>query len=361
MQTLAAVMEAVNEPLVVRPVELVDPGATDVVVRLAASGVCHTDMHVLSGGLPYPTPVVLGHEGAGVVEEVGAAVRHVQVGDTVVLIATPTCGRCWYCSRGETVNCLEAGRIRGARHFRDAERPPFGGFAGLGTFSGYVTVDEALVMPVETDLPPEQLALVGCAVVTGGGAVLTSSVRPGSSVVVFGCGGVGLSAIQGARIAGASEIIAVDPVAMKRDAAMALGATTAVDPGAESPGDVARARTAGRGADVAFEAVGSSRLTVDALRATRPGGVTHVIGVADPAERLDLSAAELVSQRKQLAGSVYGGGNPHRLIPELVRMAERGRLDLASMVTRTIELGAVNDAFGAMERGEVVRSVIVYR
>ena len=361
MHTRAAVMEAVNQPLVVRPLDTLEPGATDVVVRLTASGVCHTDAHALSGGIPSSPPLVLGHEGAGVVEEVGPSVRHVRVGDTVVLLAAPTCGRCWYCSRGETVSCVEAARIRGVPHFRDGEGSVFGGFAGLGTFSAYVTLDEALVVPVHTELPPEQLALVGCAVVTGVGAVLTSSVTAGSSVLVYGCGGVGLSAVQGARIAGASEIIAVDPVAMKRDAAVAFGATIAVDPGAENPGDVARARTGGRGADVAFEAVGSSRLTVDALRATRPGGITHIIGVADPSERLDLSAAELLSQRKQLAASVYCGGNPHRLIPVIVRLAETGRLDLAAMVTRTIELDDINDAFDAMERGEGVRAGIVYR
>jgi S-(hydroxymethyl)glutathione dehydrogenase/alcohol dehydrogenase len=360
MHTSAAVMEAVNEPLVVRQLEVANPGATDVVVRLTASGVCHTDKHVLSGGMPYPAPLVLGHEGTGVVEEVGSSVQQTEVGDTVVLISAPTCGRCWYCSRGETASCLEASRVRGIPRFSDGDRQPFTGFAGLGTFSNLVTLDEALVVPVRTELPPEQLALVGCGVVTGAGAVLTSSVTAGSSVVVFGCGGVGLSAVQGARIVGASEIIAVDPVAMKRDTALALGATTVVDPNVESPGDVARARTDGRGADVAFEAVGSSRLVGEAVRATRPGGITHIIGVPEPSVPLEITAAELLFSRKHLAGSLYGGGNPHRLIPEMVRLAESRRLDLASMVTRTIELSEVNDALDAMERGEVVRSVIVY-
>jgi len=360
MKTRAAVMRAINEPLDVRPLEVVEPGPTDVVVRLSASGVCHTDKHVLAGGMPYPLPIVLGHEGTGVVAEVGPAVQHVEVADTVVLISAPTCGRCWFCARGETVHCAEARRIRGVPRFSDGAHEPFTGFAGLGTFSEYVTLDEALVVPVRTELPAEQLALVGCAVVTGVGAVLTSSVRAGSSVVVIGCGGVGLSAVQGARIMAAAEIIAVDPVPMKRDAALALGATVAVDPSADDVAAVAQSRTGGRGADVAFEAVGSSRLAVDAMRATRPGGVTHIIGVADASDRLDISAAELLMTGKTLAGSLYGGGHPHRMIPELVAMAESGRIDLASMVTRTIDLEDVNEAFDAMDRGEVVRSVIAY-
>ena len=353
-------MEATNEPLAIRQLDVLEPGATDVLVRLSASGICHTDKHVLTGGMPYPPPLVLGHEGAGVVEEVGTAVQHVRVGDTVVLISAPTCGRCWFCARGETVHCEAAGRIRGVPRFGDGDHQRFTGFAGLGTFSQYVVVDEALVVPVQTVLPPEQLALIGCGVVTGVGAVLTSSVRAGSSVVVIGCGGVGLSAVQGARIVGAAEIIAVDPVPTKREAATRLGATIAVDPAADDVAAVARTRTGGRGADVAFEAVGASRLAVEAMRATRAGGITHIIGVAEATDRLDISASELLFARKTLTGSLYGGGNPHRLIPELVTLAESGRLDLASMVTRTIELDGVNDALDAMDRGEVVRSVITY-
>jgi S-(hydroxymethyl)glutathione dehydrogenase / alcohol dehydrogenase len=360
VKTRAAVLETIDHPLTVVPLEVVEPDATDVVVRLAASGVCHTDRHVITGAMRSPLPVVLGHEGVGVVEDVGSAVQFVEPGDTVVLISAPTCGRCWYCARGETVRCTEASRIRGVARFSDGDHEPFTGFAGLGTFSEYVTVCETMVVPVRTQLPAEQLALVGCGVVTGVGAVLTASVGAGSSVVVIGCGGVGLSVVQGARAVGATEIIAVDPVAMKREAACALGATVAVDPVADDVGAVARSLTGGRGADVAFEAVGSSRLAVEAMRATRPGGTTHVIGVSDPDEVLDISSSELLFTGRTLAGSLYGGGNPHRLIPELVAMAEAGRIDLAAMVTRTIDLEQVNEAFDAMDGGDVVRSVIVY-
>jgi S-(hydroxymethyl)glutathione dehydrogenase/alcohol dehydrogenase len=358
MRTRAAVLEAKAGPLKVQDLELAAPGAHDVVVRVMASGVCHTDKHIMAGAMPIALPMVLGHEGAGSVEEVGSSVRHVKAGDTVVLISAPPCGQCWFCVRGETSNCDNATRIRSVPRFRHGNGSGFSGYGGLGTFSEYLTLDATSVVPVETKLPWEQLALLGCGVVTGVGAVLNSVVRAGSSVVVVGCGGVGLSAIQGARIAGASEIIAVDPVLMKREAARAAGATTVVDPTTEDLAEVARERTGGRGVDAAFEAVGSSRLTVDAMRATRLGGITYVIGVAEPTDLLNISALELLMGRKTLAASIFGNGDPRRLLPQLVRFAETGVLDLASMVTRTISLDSVNDAFDSMDRGDAIRSVI---
>ena len=358
MKTRAAVLEAKAEPLAVRDLQLVEPGAHDVVVHLGASGICHTDKHVINGAIPASMPMVLGHEGAGVVEHVGSAVRHVKAGDTVVLISAPPCGQCWFCVRGETSNCENASLIRAVPRFGDGNGAPFTGFGGLGTFAEFLTVDAASVVPVETTLPHEQLALLGCGVVTGAGAVLTSCVRAGSSVLVIGCGGVGLAAVQAARITGASEIIAVDPLPMKREAARAAGATAVVDPAIDDVGEIARACTGGRGVDAAFEAVGSSRLAVDAMRATRMGGVTYIIGVADAADLLNISAAEILIGRKTLAASIFGGGDPRRMIPQLVRFAESGKLDLASMVTRTIALDEVNGALDSMDRGDAIRSVI---
>jgi S-(hydroxymethyl)glutathione dehydrogenase/alcohol dehydrogenase len=357
--TRAVVFDGVDGDLRPASVGVTAPGPTEVTVRVTASGVCHTDRHVIAGGLPVEVPCVLGHEGAGVVEAVGPAVGDLSPGDTVVLIAAPVCGRCWFCVRGEGHNCAQGDHFRAQRHFV-VDGKPVSGFAGLGTFAERVTLDQASVVRVDTDLPAEHLALIGCGVITGVGAVLTSPVRAGSSVVVLGCGGVGLSVVQGARIAGAEQIVAVDPLPSKRDAALALGATVAVDPTADDVADVVRQHTGGRGADVAFEAIGSVATVVQGVHATRMGGTTYMIGVPEPTEFAGLSALDVLLGRKTLVGSIYGGGDPRRMIPTIVGLAESGRLDLDRMVTRRIGLDDVKEAMDAMDRGEVVRSVITF-
>lgn len=360
VEAKAVVFAGVGSSLSPTDVLVVEPGPTEVLVRIGASGVCHTDRHVIGGGFSVELPIILGHEGAGTVEAMGASVSDLQIGDTVVLLAAPACGQCWFCLQGEGHNCQGADRVRGGARAHDRAGRAVAGFAGLGTFADHVVVDQAAVVRVDSALPIEQLALIGCGVVTGVGAVLTSPVRAGSAVAVLGCGGVGLSVVQGARAVGASVIVAVDPVAAKRDAALALGATVAIDPSVEDVPEAVRAHTAGRGADVAFEAIGSVATVVDAVRCSRQGGTTIMIGIPESAELAGLAATEILFGRKTISGSIYGGGDPRRLIPVIVGLAEAGRIDVASMVTRRIGLDDVQGAMDAMDRGEVIRSVITF-
>jgi S-(hydroxymethyl)glutathione dehydrogenase / alcohol dehydrogenase len=356
----AVVFDGPGAALAPAGVVIDEPGPTEVRVRIGASGVCHTDRHVIGGGIPVTPPVILGHEGAGTVEAIGSAVTDLRVGHTVVLIAAPACGRCWYCLRGEGHGCANAERVRGIAHAHDSSGRALIGFAGLGTFADHAVVDQTAVVRVDTDLPIEQLALIGCGVVTGVGAVLTSPVRAGSAVAVLGCGGVGLSVVQGARAVGAAVIVAVDPVASKREAALKFGATATIDPTVEDVPETVRQYTGGRGADVSFEAIGSVATVVQAVRASRPGGTTLMIGIPEPADLAGLSALELLTSRRTISGSIFGGGDPRLNIPTIVGLVEAGRIDVASMVTRRIGLDDVQGAMDAMDRGEVIRSVITF-
>lgn len=351
----AAVLVETNRPLVVEDVHAVDPGPRDVVVRILASGVCHSDVSAASGGLDIG-PSILGHEGAGVVEQVGPEVRRFRVGDRVIGSLIPSCGDCWFCERGQSFLCE---RSYDFLHTPRATRDDGTELRALiGTFAEQMTVSENNLVKVETDLPDEQLALIGCGVTTGVGAVLnTARVHPGASVVVIGCGGVGQAAIQGARVAGAGRIIAVDPQAAKRDHALKLGATDAIDPADAEPVAAVKELTHGRGADYAFEVVGSSDLLMQAYQCVRRGGTVVAVGIPHGAPTLALPAS-LVSDGKHVVGCVYGTARVREFFPMLVGMVERGQLDVASMVSRTIALSDVNGAFEAIESGDVVRSVI---
>ncbi len=357
----AAVFQQIDAPLSVSDVELADPGPHEVVVRLLASGVCHTDHAVLHGNYPLAAPLVLGHEGSGIVERVGSAVEGFRPGDQVISNATASCGQCWYCIRGEEQGCQRRPELVSARNFINAAGDRIPGIAGLGTFAEGMTVHEATLVRIESQLPADQLALVGCAVVTGFGAVLgTARVEAGSVVAVIGCGGVGQSAVQAAHLAGAAQVIGVDPVPFKRDRALAAGATTVLDPTAEDVVEAIRALTDGRGADYAFEASGSVVTTQLALDATRPGGTTVIVGITPRADLMQISPTRLLMERRVIKGSLGSGGSARRLIPMIVALAEAGRVDLASMVTKTIGLADVATAFEDMEAGRVTRSVITY-
>jgi S-(hydroxymethyl)glutathione dehydrogenase / alcohol dehydrogenase len=356
----AAMMEGRARPLVVRELRAAEPGAHEVVVRLSASGVCHTDLHVLHGGLPIAVPAVLGHEGAGIVERTGAAVQRVRQGDRVITSAAGACGRCFFCIRGEPQSCEQITTLGATPRFVDDRGAPVQGFAGLGTFAELMTVHESSVIPVQTDLPAEQLALVGCGVVTGVGAVVnTAAVEPGMTVAVIGCGGVGQSAIQAAMLSGAACVIAIDPVDLKRESAKRAGASVALAPGDGLAAEVA-SLTGGRGVDVAIEAVGSAATITAAWEITRRGGTVVVVGAADPAEIVSLGAAEIILSRKTLKGSIFAGGDAQKLIPLIVTLAEAGRFDLASLVSATIRLDDLAAAFEDMRQGRVTRSVIAY-
>jgi S-(hydroxymethyl)glutathione dehydrogenase / alcohol dehydrogenase len=356
----AAVLEGLARPLVVRELRAADPGPQEVVVRLSASGVCHTDLHVVHGGLPIPVPAVLGHEGAGVVTRTGTAVQRVRAGDRVITSAAGADGTCFYCVRGEPQNCEQITSLVSTPRFADDDGAMLQGFAGLGTFAEEMTVHESSVIPVRTDLPAEQLALVGCGVVTGVGAVVnTAKVEPGMTVVVIGCGGVGQSAIQAAALSGAACVVAIDPIADKRSAATRAGADVVLEPGDSLADEVARL-TDGRGADVAIEAVGSAATITAAWQVTRRGGTVVIVGAASPGEAVQLGAADIILSRKTLKGSIFAGGDAQKLIPLIVRLTEAGRFDLESMVSKTIGLDDIGKAFDDMQHGRVTRSVIVY-
>jgi S-(hydroxymethyl)glutathione dehydrogenase/alcohol dehydrogenase len=352
-------MEGLARPLVVRELRAADPGPHEVVVRLSASGVCHTDLHVLQGGLPIPVPAVLGHEGAGVVERTGTAVQRVRTGDRVITSAAGACGTCFFCVRNEPQSCEQITTLVSTPRFV-GDDAMLQGFAGLGTFAETMTVHESSVIPVRTDLPAEQLALVGCGVVTGFGAVVnTAKVEPGMTVAVIGCGGVGQSAIQAAALSGAAWIVAIDPVELKRSAAGRAGASVALEPG-DSLTDEVASLTDGRGVDVAIEAVGSAATITAAWKITRRGGTVVVVGAAGPAEVVPLGAADIILSRKTLKGSIFAGGDAQKLIPLIVKLSEAGRFDLESMVSKTIGLDDIGKAFEDMRQGRVTRSVIAY-
>jgi S-(hydroxymethyl)glutathione dehydrogenase/alcohol dehydrogenase len=322
--------------------------------------VCHTDLHVLNGGLPAPVPAVLGHEGAGVVERIGSAVRRVRPGDRVITCAAGACGSCFFCVRGEPQTCEQITTLVRTPRFTGDDGGLLQGYAGLGTFAEQITVHESSVIPVRSELPAEQLALVGCGVVTGVGAVVnTAAVEPGMTVAVVGCGGVGQSAIQAAVLSGAACVVAIDPVELKRERAKQAGATAALAPGEGLAAEVA-SRTDGRGVDVAIEAVGSAATITTAWEITRRGGTVVVVGAAGPSEVVSLGAADIILSRKTIKGSIFAGGDAQKLIPLIVRLAEAGRFDLESLVSQTIRLDDVGTAFEDMQQGRVMRSVIVY-
>ena len=356
----AAVYVGDEKALSLENVTPTPPGPRDVLVEIGASGVCHSDLSIMRGYVPVPPGMVLGHEGAGRVIEVGAEVTRVKKGDRVIASFVPACGGCWHCLQEESELCeLEnevSMKMRGTR----ADGNPYFTMTGLGTFAEAMTVDEASVVKIDTDLPDAQLALIGCGVTTGVGAALnTAQVQPGSSVAVIGCGGVGQAVIQGARIAGAARIIAVDPQILKRETAKKLGATDVLDP---TPGDAieqVKAMTRGRGVDYAFEVIGRPETVQQAYAMARRGGMAIVVGMARYDTQFTVPTFGIFFEQKTIKGCKYGSAQVRRDFPRFVELIETGRLDTSSMVSRTIKLDGVNDAFAVMERGDVIRSVIL--
>ncbi len=356
----AAVLSEYNQPLEIE--ELSEPalGAHDVRVHIDASGVCHSDLTVQTGGVPMPPPIILGHEGCGTVLEVGPDVRRVAVGDRVIASFIPACGNCWFCLRDQSNLCEHSNDLMLATRGTRADGTNVFGMTGLGTFSDLMTTEESMLVKIETDLPAEQLALIGCGVTTGVGAALnTAKIVPGSTVAVIGCGGVGQSVIQGARIAGASRIFAVDPVEMKRKTAEQLGATDLVDPAKGDPVAQVQEGTGGRGADYSFEVIGLPETIIQAYNTARRGGTVVIVGMPRIDATVTFPALQLFFEEKRVLGCLYGSAQVRRDFSRLVGLVETGRLDIGAMVSRRIQLDEVNDAFRAMEAGEVIRSVIV--
>jgi S-(hydroxymethyl)glutathione dehydrogenase/alcohol dehydrogenase len=354
----AAVFLERDQPLSIEDVDPIDAGPEDVIVRITASGVCHSDLSVINGTIP-AGPEILGHEGTGVVESVGSDVTRVKVGDRVIGSFIPACGVCWYCLHDQSNLCAETYPVMFVPRARRADGTELQGFTGLGTFAEMMTVSQHSVVKIETDLPDEQLALIGCGVTTGVGAALnTARVEPGSIVAVIGCGGVGQAVIQGARIAGAARIIAIDPVAMKRDSALKLGATDVVDPTDADPIAAVRALSGGRGADYTFEVIGTAGTIRQAIDSARPGGTAVMVGVPNLSSDIPIPAMSILEE-KTILGCVYGSARVRRDFPRLISLVEQGKLDVGSMVSRTMHLHDVNEAMRAMQDGEVIRSVLV--
>lgn len=357
----AAVLNQVgDERLDVRDdVSAVPVGAGKVRVKIRATGVCHSDLSAMNGTIPAPVPAVLGHEGAGEVVEVGPGVSGLAEGDHVVICWSPQCGMCKDCINGQPQLCMAYMlNVFSDAHFQLNGQPLFG-MAGAGTFAEELVVLEAGAIKIDKDIPFDVASLVGCGVMTGVGAVFNAAqVAPGSTVVIFGCGGVGISAIQGARISGAATILAVDPVESKLAAAKQFGATHAV-----TPDDLPAARmelTGGGGFDYAFEVVGRSQTIKAAYDATRRGGTTVVVGVGRAEDMVELSAFDIFYNEKNLKGTYYGSANIRRDFPRLLALWRGGRLDLEGMISRRLKLDDVNDAFAAMTAGDVIRQVISF-
>lgn len=355
----AAILRGTGKAFEIRDDVTVDgPHAGEVRIRLHASGVCHSDLSIRSGviGDGSQFPGVLGHEGAGVVTEVGAGVANIAVGDHVVFSWVTPCGTCVTCVAGQTHLCMThmmSTMAASPRLCADGE----GVHAAVGAFAEEMVVPEAAAIKIDNDIPLDIAALIGCGVMTGVGAVInTAEVEAGSTVVVFGCGGVGLNVIQGARIAGATEIVAVDLVPEKLEKAKEFGATYQVAP--DDLQELSLELTGGVGFDYAFEVVGRSTTIRAAYDATRRGGTTVVVGAGSPTDEVSFNAMELFFMEKRILGSFYGSGNARRDFPRLLKLWRSGQLNLEGLVSQRIQLEDLDEAFDQLERGEVIRSLI---
>ena len=354
----AAVLSAPGESLRLAELELPEPGPGQVRVRIAATGVCHSDLSLARGTLKAAMPVVLGHESAGTVVSVGEGVTSCAAGDRVVLCWAPPDGTCWFCRQGEPWLCETSSSAASAPYATVDGQDVYPGLSTAG-FAEETVVAERAVIPVPDDVPLEHAALVGCAVMTGVGAVLnTAKVREGQSVLVVGLGGVGLSVVQGARLAGAGQVIVVDRAPDKLELARSLGATDVLEAGGELAKQV-RALTDKRGADHAFDCVGLAETIRSAWSATRRGGVTTIVGIGGKEQQVTFTALELFHFARVVQGCVYGSTDPYTDIPTVLAHAAAGRLDLGALVGGTVGLDGVGEAFAAMERGSTTRTLVI--
>ncbi|GAB2449065.1 Zn-dependent alcohol dehydrogenase [Streptosporangium sandarakinum] len=334
-------------------------GPTDVRIKIRATGVCHSDLSVISGVLPMPLPIIPGHEGAGEVVEIGDHVTSVQPGDRVIVNWTPACGHCANCLVGQPYLCMTymMESFVNARFRYGGDTPAFG-MAGCGTWCEEIVVPWQGAVKVDPEIPYEIAALIGCGVTTGVGAALnTAKVRPGSTVAVVGAGGIGLSIIQGARISGAATILAIDPLESKHELAKKVGATHAITP--DQLQDAVATLTGGHGFDYGFEAVGKSAAIMTAWQATRRGGDMIVVGAGAVDDMVPLSAFNLLFEGKNILSSMYGESDVRHDFPFFAKLYKAGKLDLESMISSRIRLADLNDAVAALRGGEVLRQVVV--
>ncbi|MBI4562227.1 MAG: Zn-dependent alcohol dehydrogenase [Candidatus Rokubacteria bacterium] len=367
MKAKAAVLFEVGQKLEIREVDVQKPKPGEVLIRMAAGGVCHSDLHVMTGHLVASLPAILGHEGSGVVAEVGAGVTSVKPGDHVIPLWRLSCGECEYCTGGRPALCPAGTEIRMTGRLRDGtSRFTLDGkeikhFAGVSSFSEYSVVPEKAVVKIPDDLPLERAALLGCAVITGVGAVINAArVRAGSSVAVFGSGGVGLNVIQGAALAGAEKIIAVDLLENKLEYARQFGATHTVNASKGNAVEQVRALTGGRGVDYAFEVIGLPATMRQAYDSLAKRGMAVVVGVTPMTTEVSVPVMSLVFEERILTGSVYGSSRPRIDILKLIDLYRAGKLKLDELLTRTYPFEQINQAYEALERGEVARSVVAF-
>lgn len=366
MKIKAAVFYEPGIPFQIETLDLEPPRAGEVLVKVAAAGVCHSDWHLMTGATRHATPVVPGHEGAGVVEAVGDGVIQVKPGDHVALNWAPNCGACFYCLNGRPSLCqtyvdpIWAGTMMDGTTRLSKNGAPLYHFSAVACFADYAVVPEQCCVPLPQDVPLVIAALIGCAVTTGVGAVLnTAQVRPGSSVAVFGAGGVGLSIIMGARLASAGRIIAIDTNEAKGDIAHAFGATDILLAGPHA-NDAIRDLTEGRGADYVFEAIGIPAVQEQCLDAVRPGGTVVLVGISPMGSATNLPGAIIARQEKTVTGSYYGTANTARDFPLYADLYLKGQLDLDRLVSHTYPLEQINQAYADMLGGELARGVIVF-
>jgi S-(hydroxymethyl)glutathione dehydrogenase / alcohol dehydrogenase len=367
MKAKAAILFEVGQKLELRDVEVQPPQAGEVLVRMAAGGVCHSDLHVMTGHLVAALPAILGHEGSGIVAEAGPGVTSVKPGDHVIPLWRLSCGSCEYCTAGRPALCPEGTQIRMTGRLLDGttrftlDGKEIKHFAGVSSFSEYSVVPARAVLKIPDDFPLDRAALLGCAVITGVGAVFNCArVRPGSSVAVFGAGGIGLNVIQGAAIAGAEKIIAVDVLPNKLEFARQFGATHTVNGATENAVERIKALTDGKGVEYAFEAIGLPATMRQAYDSLRKRGMAVVIGVTPMTAEVSVPVMSLVYEERVLTGSVYGSSRPAIDIPKLIALYRSGKLKLDELLTRRYPFAEINEAYGALERGEVARSVVTF-
>ncbi|MGW6754099.1 Zn-dependent alcohol dehydrogenase [Streptomyces sp. NPDC055006] len=352
----AVLRETGDETLEVKALDTTSFGPGRVRVKVHKAGLCHSDLSAMSGVAPHPAPFVPGHEGAGEVTEVGEGVTHVKPGDRVIICWMPPCDRCPACEAGDSHLCRSGYANLATPGFQDGDSVLPGMF-GTGTFAEETVIAGYAAIPIPDDVPYEIAALIGCGVSTGIGAALnTARVRPASSVAVIGLGGVGVSIIQGARVAGAAHIIAVDPTPNRRDLSMKFGATVAVAP--EDLDDIKQRLTGGFGFDYTFEAVGRPATFRAAYDAARPGGTVCLVGIGARTDGPELSMFEMVSTEKKILPSFYGGGDVRRTFATIIDLWRAGRIDLEAMITHRVPLTDVNKAIRQMHTGEALRTVI---
>jgi S-(hydroxymethyl)glutathione dehydrogenase / alcohol dehydrogenase len=363
MRFRGAVLHALREPLRVEEVALDEPGPRDVLIRNRASGLCHSDLEVIEGSLPFPLPIVLGHEGAGIVERVGSEVTRVKPGDAVVASWNPSCGDCFYCRRDQPVLCEPFTRNQPKGQFPDGRtRLSIDGarcshFGVVSSHAEYSMVPESGAIPIPPEMPLDRACLIGCGVMTGVGAVVRmAEVTAGSTIAVVGAGAVGLNAIQGGRISGCDKVVAIDRDPQKLSLAARFGATHTL-PADDAAIAAVKELTAGRGADAVFECAGAEPALQLACEITRPGGQLVILGKVPQGQKVALRFGSIMGE-KRIVRSSYGGARPSRDFPWLARLYMEGALELDELITMRLPLERINEGFDAMRAGNVVRAVV---